>query len=68
MDPKTGMQVEKDGEKKRTSTTALLFDLEKLDITLSPTEEESEFESQKNKEENYSEISIEDPPEQQLPF
>jgi DNA primase len=68
MDPKTGMQVEKDGEKKRTSTTALLFDLEKLDITLSPTDEESESESKENKEENYSEISIEDPPEQQLPF
>jgi hypothetical protein len=28
IDPKTGLQEEKDGEKKRTSTTALVFDLE----------------------------------------
>jgi hypothetical protein len=62
------MQEEKDGAKKRTSTTALLFDLKKLDISLTPTEEDTESESQISEGENHSEISIEDPPEPQLPF
>ena len=68
IDPKTGMQVEKNGEKKRTSTTALLFELEKLDINLSPTEEDTVTELQNSKEENLNNISIEDPSEHQLPF
>ncbi|NQU87031.1 MAG: hypothetical protein HQ541_14845, partial [Mariniphaga sp.] len=41
IDPKSGIQEESDGKKKYTSTSALVFDLDLLDITIPLTEDDS---------------------------
>lgn len=70
IDPKSGMQVEVNGEKKRTCTTALVFDLGKLDLNISSSEQDTLAEIGKNttNRDNISNIKIEKTPDQELPF
>lgn len=72
IDPKTGLQEVRNEKKMRTSTTALVFDLSKLNLTIPTDTEEKEEEpnNEKNNEtiQDLSDNSLGPEPQNELPF